>query len=171
METTVPSAAHPEPRPESAPVREQAQRLEDLRPLSLTDIADSDIPRIVERVWSLLTALRVSIAKAQIVANSKALHHLLPDLVPPMDREYTFQFFYGRNVLSVDEPTAFAEMFTRMMRVAVNHRIAIGELLDQSWNTSAAKVVDNAIVGYMIAREGAEPREDVEAPAASDTET
>ncbi len=38
-----------------------------------------------------------------------------------MDREYTFQFFYGRN------------------------------------NTSVSKIVDNAIVGYMIGREGAPP--------------
>ena len=146
-------------------IREQAQRLEELRPLRITDVADSDIPRLVERVWAVLTALRVSIAKAQIVANSKTLHHLLPDLVPPMDREYTFQFFYGRNMLSVDEATAFREMFGRLARVASNQRIAIGELLDQSWNTSAAKVVDNAIVGYMIAREGAQPREDAGDPA------
>lgn len=140
-------------------IREQSERLVELRPLRITDIADSDIPRIVDRVWAVLTALRVSIAKAQIVANSKTLHHLLPDLVPPMDREYTFQFFYGRNMLSVDERTAFREMYGRLIRVATHQREAIAALLDHTWNTSAAKVVDNAIVGYMIAREGGEPRE------------
>lgn len=151
-----------------ASVREQAQHLEALRLLRIFEVTDSDVPSIVKRVWSVLTALRVSIAKARIVANSKALHHLLPDLVPPMDREYTFQFFYGRNMLSVDEATAFGEMFSRLIRVACNQQSTIGALLDRSWNTSAAKVIDNAIVGYMIAREGAEPREDVEDRAVRD---
>ena len=71
-----------------------------------------------------------------------------------MDREYTFRFFYDRTMLSVDEPTAFSEMFTRMLRVARAHGAAIRGVVGDAWNTGPAKVVDNAIVGYLIAREG-----------------
>ena len=39
---------------------------------------------------------------------SKVLHHVLPDLVPPIDRQYTFKFFYGRTLLSIPEEVAFA---------------------------------------------------------------
>jgi hypothetical protein len=147
---------------------EQAKHIEALKTVKITEIGGSDASGIGDRVWLILTGLRVSIAKAQIVANSKTLHHLLPDLVPPMDREYTFRFFYGRNMLSVDERTAFGEMFTRLIGVAGSQRAVIAAVLDKSWNTSESKVVDNAIVGYLIAREAAEPREDIDDQAVSD---
>ena len=35
-------------------------------------------------------------AGSQIVAGSKMLNHFLPDLIPPIDRPYTFSFFTGR---------------------------------------------------------------------------
>ncbi len=37
--------------------------------------------------------LEVSIAEATIVANSKTLAHILPNLIPPIDRQYTVRFF------------------------------------------------------------------------------
>jgi hypothetical protein len=138
-------------------VRDAADALTDLAELKITDVGESQAAGTVDAVWSLLTRLRVSVAAAQIVANSKALHHLLPGLVPPMDREYTFRFFYGRTMLSIDEQTAFAEMFSRCLQVAAAQKPAIVSLIDGARNTGPAKVVDNAIVGYMIAREGAQP--------------
>jgi hypothetical protein len=44
-----------------------------------------------------------SVAEVRLVANSKALHHVLPGLIPPIDRMYTFQSFYGRKMLSMRE--------------------------------------------------------------------
>jgi hypothetical protein len=67
-----------------------------------------------------------------------------------MDREYTYRFFYGRTALSVDERTAFQEMFARLLDVAARRRDVIHGLVDERWNTSHAKIVDNAVVGYMI---------------------
>lgn len=48
---------------------------------------------VTEQVWQLIYALGVVQNNAKIVAGTKTLHHLLPDLVPPMDREYTRPFF------------------------------------------------------------------------------
>ena len=42
-----------------------------------------------------ISGLRISASETQIVAGSRALHHVLPELVPPIDREHTIQFFYG----------------------------------------------------------------------------
>jgi hypothetical protein len=42
--------------------------------------------------WDVIAHVKVSASQTQIVAGSKFLHHLLPDLVPPMDRQYTFTF-------------------------------------------------------------------------------
>jgi hypothetical protein len=139
-------------------IRGQANSLQALATLDITNIPDFARSTVVERVWSILSSLRVSLAEAQIVANSKAVHHLLPALVPPMDRNYTYEFFYGRKGLSIDERDAFAEIFMRLLKVAAARSDIIRRLLDNAWNSSTAKVVDNAVVGYLIAKEGAAPR-------------
>jgi hypothetical protein len=131
-------------------VRVQVDTLDKLAVLNITTVSEAETASVIDRVWSVLTALRVSVAAAQIVANSKALHHLLPALVPPMDREYTYRFFYDRTMLSIDERTAFSEMFTRMLGVARANGSVIRSAVDAVWNTGPAKVVDNAIVGYLI---------------------
>jgi hypothetical protein len=135
-------------------IRAQAHSLDGLAGLDITAIGEAETAAVVERVWAVMSALRVSVAKAQIVANSKTLHHLLPMLMPPMDREYTFRFFYGRTMLSIDERTAFGEMFGRTLGLARAHGPLIRGAIDGAWNTGPAKVIDNAIVGYLIAREG-----------------
>ena len=38
-------------------------------------------------------AISIAKNKSQIVAASKALHFLMPQLMPPIDREYTRRFF------------------------------------------------------------------------------
>lgn len=67
-------------------IRAQAVALEALAPLEITTVSAARRLSVIDKTWSVLTALRVSMADAQIVANSKVLHHLLPALVPPMDR-------------------------------------------------------------------------------------
>ncbi len=141
-------------------VREAAAALDQLAGVNIAEVGESRASGITDAVWSVLTRLRVSVAAVKIVANSKALHHLLPALVPPMDREYTFRFFYGRNMLSIDEHTAFREMFIRFLHLAHAQEWAIRKLRDESWNTSSSKIMDNAIVGYMIAHEGGRSDED-----------
>lgn len=138
-------------------IRAQAEPLQALASLDITTVSAASRPSVVEHTWSVLTALRVSVADAQIVANSKALHHLLPALVPPMDRNYTYRFFYGRKMLSIGEREAFGEIFARLLKVATSHGDGIRGLLDNAWNSSTAKVVDNAVVGYLIAEEGVPP--------------
>ena len=135
-------------------IRAQATSLDELGVLEITSIGEADRAVVVERVWSVVSALRVGVGAAQIVANSKALHHVLPMLVPPMDREYTYRFFYGRKGLSIGEQAAFSEVFNRLLHVGTECSAAIHSLLGESWNTSPAKVVDNAVVGYLISHEG-----------------
>jgi hypothetical protein len=48
----------------------------------------------------VIARIKVSTSRTQIVAGSKFLHHVLPDLVPPIDRRYTFRFFTGQRVWS-----------------------------------------------------------------------
>lgn len=131
-------------------VKAHSAEIASLQDLSLADISPLEISRISQDLWKLLSKLTVSIAEARIVANSKVLHHLLPRLVPPIDRTYTFNFFYNRNTLSIAEDQAFFEMFLRLHSVAMANKDIIMKLVGQGWNTSETKVIDNAVVGYVI---------------------
>jgi len=136
----------------------QVDAINALRSVSLHDVSASEIGQLTARLWPLLSALEVSVAEATIVANSKTLHHLLPNLVPPIDRTYTYDFFYSRMNLSVSEEDAFSEIFQRFHLLAVQCKGMLPGLLDDGWNSSTTKVLDNAIVGYAIAmKPGSEP--------------
>ena len=51
--------------------------------------------RAAHTAWQIIAAIKVSTSRTQSVAASKMLHHFLPDLIPPIDRQYTFSFFTG----------------------------------------------------------------------------
>lgn len=133
-----------------ASVRAQSAAIASLQGLSLCEIPSSAVGQVSRDLWRSLSGLTISIAEARIVANSKVLHHLLPRLIPPMDRTYTFNFFYNRNMLSIAEEDAFFEIFSRLHTIAINNRDIIAGLIGRGWNTSETKVIDNAIVGYVI---------------------
>ena len=137
-----------------ASFRSQAASIQALDGRILGAGPESETSQIARAVWRIVESLRVSVAEARIVANSKALHHILPSLVPPIDREYSFRFFYGRNTLSIEEGLAFEEMFVELDRIARSCESEIRERIGRGWHTSHSKVVDNAIVGYMIGKNG-----------------
>ena len=100
-----------------------------------------------EQVWELIQLLGIVDNKAKLVALTKTLHHLLPDLVVPIDRRYTGTFF-GWNVaeFQTSQRQIFDvawQAFVRIARAAQPERY-VGD----GWNTGATKVIDNAIVGY-----------------------
>jgi hypothetical protein len=100
-----------------------------------------------ERLWSLIEKLHISATGVRLVACTKALHHLLPNLVVPMDRQFTGAFF-GWNTYDwqVKEERVFKSAFVVFREIA--HKAHPSRYLGAGWNTGPAKVVDNAIVGY-----------------------
>jgi hypothetical protein len=85
--------------------------------------------------------------RSLIVPGTKTLHHLLPDLVPPMDRAWTGAFFlwsaaapqYGQAALFRRTLTAFAHIAQATQPAAY-----VGD----GWRTSTTKILDNAVIGY-----------------------
>lgn len=63
--------------------------------------------------WEVIAHINVSTSRTQIVAGSKMLHHLLPDLIPPIDRQYTFRFFTGQLTVASDR-AAFLSWFPQL---------------------------------------------------------
>jgi hypothetical protein len=72
-----------------ASFRAQAESIERLQQLRIEQLGLGEVGAVAEDAWQIMTALRVGIGETLLVANSKALHHLLPGLIPPIDRNYT----------------------------------------------------------------------------------
>ena len=126
-----------------------ADRLGELERLQLSELREQHVDRVAKEVWAVLRDLRITRAKAFLVANSKALHHALPGLLPPIDREYTLSFFFGNTTVDGREEEAFHAMFPSFWEIARSKKAVIEDSLRRKgWNSSETKVIDNAIVGY-----------------------
>ena len=109
--------------------------------------------------------LKVSISDATIVANSKVLAHILPNLIPPLDRQYTIRFFTQDNkefftktgsYKQINTPKNITEQFSdfrnycckiKNMFDRSNHKIFTID--KESFNTSYPKIMDNLIVAFI----------------------
>jgi hypothetical protein len=113
------------------------------------DDAGIDVAKIGARVWRLIKSLGLANNKAVLVPSTKTLHHLLPDLVVPMDRAYTRPFFgwHGPEFQN-HQDQCFEHAFGAFCRIAraTNPRQYVGG----GWNTSLSKVIDNAVVGVFV---------------------
>ncbi|HUX71510.1 MAG TPA: hypothetical protein VMV41_13420, partial [Cellulomonadaceae bacterium] len=72
-------------------LRECEPALETLWPLRITSLPAAEAEHVAATTWDVIERIKVSTSRTQIVAGSKFLHHLLPDLLPPIDRQYTFR--------------------------------------------------------------------------------
>jgi hypothetical protein len=132
-------------------------RLEALEPLA---IDASNLPEdITGRLWLLIDSLGVVENKAKIVAGTKTLHHLLPDLVVPMDRAWTGTFFQF-HLPEWQDPGSQRRIFQLAYSqfAAVARRVQPEQYVTgQGWRTSRSKVIDNALIGYCKAQLGERP--------------
>lgn len=115
-----------------------------------------DLARIIPTLWDIISHLRLAIGptgeplKAPLVSGSKALHHLLPDLVMPIDRQYTQAFFGWRNPeFQYAQETRFTEVFSAFADLAA--AVQPSRFVGAGWRTCRTKILDSALVGYCIA--------------------
>lgn len=121
-------------------------QLAELEPLAIESLTTSDQSTITA-IDFLISDLHVVDNLARIVAGTKTLHHLLPNLVPPMDRAWTGAFF-GWSTLDPqnNQTVIFREAFSAFVEIAgVTHP---SRFVGAGWRTSSTKVLDNALIGY-----------------------
>jgi len=106
---------------------------------------------IMESINELINNLKISKAKTKLIFNSKTLHHLLPNLIPPIDKQYTLSFFYNSKSPSHIE-NCFSEIYPKFIEIANCCKDIIIEMTKEGkgFNTSETKVIDNAIIGYVL---------------------
>jgi hypothetical protein len=107
-----------------------------------------DAGDVGQGVWTLLDRLSIVDNKAKLVSGTKTLHHVLPDLVVPMDRAYTQAFFGWHNPqFQYGQRECFLEAFEAFACIArsVNPASYVGP----DWRSSRTKILDNAVVALV----------------------
>lgn len=143
----------------------KADELQRFRPLKMLKLSVDDYSSAVLQLRPYYEGLRLSVSNATIVVNSKAFHHLFPDFIPPIDRQYTIRFFGKLPEHWLDQkgkfrmislPDGIDAQFHLFHKTCVNmKRLADciealffeGEL--RLHDVAAPKALDNAIVNYV----------------------
>lgn len=107
---------------------------------------------IAESLWELISneKFRITSAEAKIVSCAKTLHHLLPGLVPPIDRKYTVTFFDWCSQFQLNQKDAFLDIFEGLVGIAKNVPNLRQYVASEGWRTSGTKIIDNAIIGFCL---------------------
>lgn len=113
------------------------------------DSPNLDVDDTVRRLWAIIEGMRIVANNATLVPSTKTLHHLLPELVVPIDRRYTQAFFMRYNQEFQYQQRPFFAMayryFDQIAKVT-----SPGQYVGQGWQTSRTKVIDNALIGYCL---------------------
>ncbi len=131
----------------------------------LESISLEEYNHILEELKVSYNTLQVSISEASIVANSKTLAHILPDLIPPIDRQHTIRFFtqeyrnffrkkgkYRTVNLPGDKDNQFflfRKVCSEMKNLLDDCCLGLFEFDEQTFNTSYPKIIDNVIMAYV----------------------
>jgi len=143
----------------------QRKELEQFITLRMDSSTAEEYEEYIENLKEIYFGLRVSISDATIVAYSKALAHILPNLVPPIDRQYTIRFFTQDNKNFFNEtgkyrminlPKDVAPQFDDFKKYACRMK-ALFNCCDRqlltiqktSFNTSYPKIIDNLIMAFV----------------------
>jgi len=116
-----------------------------LEGLSLRDVQEPK--EFATHLWRLIDRLGVVTNQAKVVAGTKTLHHLFPDLVVPIDRAWTGAFFgWPASYFKSQQEEIVWSANEAFLEVA--RQVTLAHFLGPGWRSSESKLIDNAIVGY-----------------------
>lgn len=69
------------------------EKLRKWKNLRIETISQKDFDELLNNLTDVCFSIKASTSKSQIVSGSKTLAHILPNLVCPIDRQYTLNFF------------------------------------------------------------------------------
>lgn len=145
-------------------ILKQKQSLVELKDLKIQDLLGNK-DDVLNELTRICFSFSVSISNSKIVGNSKTLAHILPDLVPPIDRQYTIRFFTNEpkssnnskglyktlaNFNGIEsEQKYFRHIFDKTLEFTQHIKNDKQVFLDNSFNTSYPKIFDNLIMAYI----------------------
>jgi hypothetical protein len=141
------------------PFSENILKLEE----NITKARNYDCFSMNEIKWAVLEkifkGIQVMVSGTSLVGNSKVMHHLLPNIIPPIDRQYTLRFLHGNTNIRNDLDNEWLLMrkiitffFIPVASDEKFHFLAndwINRTSEFPWDTSELKIIDNIIIGSM----------------------
>lgn len=136
-------------------LRKHKQEIQHLEQFAIETVASdrwSDL-------WSVIDSLKITGKGPRLVSGTKVLHHILPNLVVPVDRMYMGMFLFAYRPKDFEskpnepgecERVTFRVAFQCFSRVAnaIRSKVA-GYRRRNEVHTSITKVIDNAIFGFV----------------------
>lgn len=127
----------------------------------------NDLEKNKDIIKEVFLGLKISKSNSLVVANSKTMHHLLWDLIPPIDREHTIRFFrYDKDEFrkkSIEVPSdrskqfdIFWDIITKMKKISESNEFD-GLVKDNSiygFYPSNPKIVDDLIMAFVKEAKG-----------------
>ncbi|MFZ3123232.1 MAG: hypothetical protein WA104_07755 [Thermodesulfovibrionales bacterium] len=128
---------------------------------ALSEAQQFDFLEMNNQKWSLLElifrGINVMASGTSLVGNSKVMHHILPNIVPPIDREYTLWYLRGNTNIK----NGLDDEWQLMRKIIAEFFIPVAadkefeskakdwtaRQNDYPWDTSILKVVDNLVIG------------------------
>lgn len=143
----------------------QRREFQEFVPLRMESCTQIQYEEYLDKLKGIYCALKVSISEATIVAHSKTLAHILPNLIPPIDRQYTIRYFTQDNkdfftksgkYRLINLPSGIEVQFTDFKK----YSFRIKALFDRcereiftidknTFNTSYPKIMDNLIMAFV----------------------
>lgn len=102
----------------------------------------ANFQQIIELLKNTYENLNLMETNGRLVSNSKLLHFLFPKLCMPMDRTNTLMYLYGNTYESINKFVEINQLSFEIINSIANWT----QYLDNNWNTSAPKLIDNAII-------------------------
>lgn len=126
--------------------------LQQAAPENLDESGWQDLSKIFRGIHCMET-------KTSLVGNSKVMAHALPNLIPPVDREYTLKFLFGTGHIRNDKEREWKKLQTilrgffypLLQSESFNSRATEWtQKIDHfRWDTSPLKIADNLVIGFM----------------------
>lgn len=125
-----------------------------------------DYRSLTEPNWLLLErifrSIKIMASGTTLVGNSKVMAHMIPNIVPPIDREYTLRFLRGntniRNNLNYEWDLMkgiISHFFIPVAKAPGFISLVQNWMSDQEnypWDTSVFKIIDNLVIGGIRSR-------------------
>jgi len=124
---------------------------------------------MTEHAWNTLRdifrGINIMASGTSLVGNSKAMHHMTPNVVPPIDRQYTLKYLRGNKNIKNDLAAEWvllqgivSDFFAAVAADRAFAEMAYAWTEQQErfpWDTSILKVIDNLVIGSQHARKSA----------------
>lgn len=164
-------------------IKNYRSSLQEMSLLRMDLCSQEEYGKYIDNLKPIYDNLKVSISDSTIVANSKTLAHILPNLIPPIDRQYTIRFFTqeAKNFFSekgkyrmVSVPQGKDAQFTDFKKYSCKIKMIFDQcdhklftIDKESFNTSYPKIMDNLIMAF-VKHAGSESRKNLKNISALD---